>query len=114
MDETYLEFAQIVATGRNMELGRVTASPIGDGGVFSGKKAQELGLVDGLGFFEDALAKAKELANVPNASVVRYYPTHSLSDFFMSLQTDIVSGILPGHPGIITPGTPYYLCPLAL
>lgn len=114
VDETYLEFAQIVATGRGMELEKVTTGSIGDGSIFSGRKAQELGLVDGLGFFEDALAKAKELANAPDADVVRYYSTHSFADFFLSLQTNVLSELLPGHPGVVTPGTPYYLCPLAL
>ncbi len=114
VDETYLEFATIVAEGRNMNLGDVTTGVIGDAGIFSGRKAQSLGLVDELGFLEDAIKKAKELGNARAASVVRYQPRHSIADLFSSLKTDILSEVLPGKPTIVHKGYLYYLCPLVL
>ncbi len=114
VDETYIEFASIVAAGRNMDFDDVTNGIIGDGSIFSGKKAYTLGLVDELGFLEDAIKKAKELANANDASVVRYQSRLSLTDLFSSFKTDILSEILPGKPTIIHKGYLYYLCPLVL
>ena len=55
--EVYDEFVNIVAEGRkskNITAEQIKTTQIGDGRIFSGKKALELGLVDGVGFFEDA------------------------------------------------------------
>ncbi len=114
VDETYMEFAAIVAAGRNINIDEITSGIISDAGIFLGKKAQTLGLVDELGFLEDAIEKAKELGNAKNASVVRYQPKHSLADLFSSFKTDIVSEVFPGKPTIVHKGYLYYLCPLVL
>jgi protease-4 len=39
-------------------------------------------LIDGVGQLEDAFAKAKELGNAPQATVVKYGPPFSLSRLF--------------------------------
>ena len=52
------QFVQAVAEGRNLPV--ETVREIADGRVFSGAKAKELGLVDQLGNFQDAVDLAKK------------------------------------------------------
>jgi protease-4 len=70
VDEAFDRFVTIVATGRNMDRSEVLA--IADGRVFTGKQAQEVGLVDELGTFEEALAAAEEIAGISDATVIEY------------------------------------------
>jgi len=88
--EVYGEFVDIVAAGRkskNITVEQIKTTQIGDGRIFSGKKALELGLVDGLGFFEDAIDKAVSLAKIKDDyKVVTYRRVFSFSDFFMSMK----------------------------
>jgi protease-4 len=62
INESYERFARSVAKGRNMSLEEV--KKIADGRVYTGSKAKELGLVDGLGGLYDAISVASELAHV--------------------------------------------------
>ena len=66
IDATYNLFLETVASGRNMEKTKV--ANIAEGRVYSGKKAEELGLVDEIGTFTDAIAKAASLANIEDFS----------------------------------------------
>lgn len=63
--EIYKQFKARVASGRGMELDAV--EEVAQGRVWSGEQAKKVGLVDGLGSIEDALADAKERAGIsPN------------------------------------------------
>jgi protease-4 len=62
VDEIYQSFVEIVAEGRHKTVEEVT--PLADGGVFTGRQALELGLVDQLGYEQDAIAKAAELGGI--------------------------------------------------
>jgi protease-4 len=62
IDETYRQFVRDVAAGRNLPEEEVRK--VADGRIIMGEKALELKLVDQLGNFEDALAKAGELAKI--------------------------------------------------
>ncbi len=55
---------------------------IADGRILSGKEALQNKLIDGLGELDDAFTKAKQLANTPDAKVVKYGPPFSLARFF--------------------------------
>ncbi|MFZ2655736.1 MAG: signal peptide peptidase SppA [Victivallales bacterium] len=87
IQEVYNEFVEIVAEGRkskNITAEKIKTTEIGDGRIFSGKKAKELGLVDELGFFEDALFKANDMAKLDrNYKVVTYKRVFSLGDIFL-------------------------------
>src|SRR5437762_1556605 len=78
--KTYDKFLGIVAKERKLppDLLRNT---IADGRILSGKEAFENKLIDGLGEFEDAFTKAKQLGNAPEAKIVKYGPPFSLSRF---------------------------------
>lgn len=75
--EVYDKFVGIVATEREMNVDELK-SGLADGRILSGKQALAAGFVDGLGYFEDAVDKAKELAKIKQARVVRYVPPFSL------------------------------------
>jgi protease IV len=64
------QFVHVVATGRRMSEEQVRV--LADGRVYTGAQAKELGLVDEVGYLEDAIATAKRLAGVCDAAVVAY------------------------------------------
>ncbi len=66
----YAQFVRVVATGRRLPEERVRE--LADGRVYTGEQARELGLVDEIGYLEDALAAARSLAGIDDAAVVAY------------------------------------------
>ena len=70
VDEYYDRFVTIVAEGRGIERDKLLE--IADGRIFSGKQAQNNGLVDELGDFNVAIAAAEEEASISNATVIEY------------------------------------------
>ncbi len=119
IEQTFHEFALIVATGRNLSLDAVKdpAGSIGDGRLLSGAQALELGLVDELGYMENAIAKARELAKDPGAGVVRYHDQPSLMNL-LRMQGEAGGSITVELPGLEGPrlqrGIAYYLSESAL
>jgi protease IV len=79
--KTYDKFLGIVAAERNLPAD-LLRNTIADGRILSGKQAFDSKLIDGLGQFEDAFTKAKQLGNAPEAKFVKYGPPFSLSRFF--------------------------------
>lgn len=62
VDEAYDQFVDIVAQGRDMERSRVES--LATGWAWSGQRAKELGLVDEIGTYEDALDAAADLGGI--------------------------------------------------
>jgi protease-4 len=77
---TYDKFLGIVAKERNLPAD-LLRNTIADGRILSGKEALQNKLIDGLGQLDDAFTKAKQLANAPDAKVVKYGPPFSLFRF---------------------------------
>ncbi|MDR1617121.1 MAG: signal peptide peptidase SppA [Syntrophomonadaceae bacterium] len=65
IQDTYQQFLDKVQAGRGDKIEAEKLLEIADGRVFTGRQALNLGLVDGLGNYYDALDKAKELAGLP-------------------------------------------------
>lgn len=72
VDEFYASFTEVVRAARpgvsDADFAEVT-----DGRIVSGERAHEVGLVDQLGDLDDAFAKAKSLAGLKDASLIRYH-----------------------------------------
>jgi protease IV len=86
MQETYRTFVQGVAEGRRMPVEAV--DKIGQGRVWTGERARQLGLVDSLGGLDTAIAAAKELARIPSSeqvSLVRLPAPRSLLENLLDL-----------------------------
>lgn len=67
VDRTYGNFVNVVAEGRNLDPAFIDS--IGQGRVWSGVDAIELGLVDELGGLEDAIAAAAEMAELEDYAI---------------------------------------------
>jgi protease-4 len=75
IDRAYQQFIGLVAEGREMTPEQVRA--VAQGRVWTGQQALERGLVDQLGGFSVAVARARALAGIEEGERVqlRYYPT---------------------------------------
>ena len=62
VDEIYDQFVYTVSAGRRMETSKVRA--IADGRIYTGRQAKNIGLVDELGDYYDALAAVGTLAKI--------------------------------------------------
>ena len=81
------QFVKAVAQGRDLELSEV--EKIADGRVFSGAKGKELGLVDQLGNFQDAVDLTKRMAHIGGKVTLVYpeKPSGSWLDLFVESVT---------------------------
>ncbi len=85
MQATYDAFVEKAAQGRNTTPERIDA--IGQGRVWTGRQAKQIGLVDELGGLERAVALAKQRARIPQESEVElvvYPPKKSFYDVIRS------------------------------
>ncbi|MEM0954305.1 MAG: signal peptide peptidase SppA [Pseudomonadota bacterium] len=100
VDHTHSQFVDLVAESRGMP--REEALALADGSVFLGSKALELGLVDGLGSLEDAVAVAAELANLDEDEyrAINYEPVPSPREQFLRSLTGNTLRVL----GVQLPG----------
>lgn len=62
VDDIFHQFVDVVAAGRGMT--REEVLELADGRIFTGRQAQEAGLVDSIGNFYDAIDRAAELAGI--------------------------------------------------
>jgi protease-4 len=83
MDTIYDGFIQRVATGRHLAPERVRE--IAKGRVWTGAQALQLGLVDELGGFNTAVARARVLAHIPADQEVRFKRFPAEKTFFEAL-----------------------------
>lgn len=94
--EIQKQFVEAVAKGRNLPMEKVLE--IGDGRIFTGARAKELGLVDALGNFQDAVEKAKKEADI-KGDVTLVYPKKSrfeLWDLFIKRAAGSVINLIQG------------------
>lgn len=68
IDDTYLQFVNVVAAGRNLDVEKVKL--FADGRIFSGVQAKEYGLVDETGSLNDAVNLAAKLAEIKGKPIV--------------------------------------------
>jgi protease-4 len=66
------QFLEVVARGRHERLNAQRVRELADGRVYSGVEAKKLGLVDEVGYLEDALRCALQMACLKDAAVVAY------------------------------------------
>jgi protease-4 len=71
VDEYYAKFVGVVTEHRTIK-NEATKKIATDGRVFSGEKAQQIGLVDDLGLLEDAIDLARKMSGAPNAKAIMY------------------------------------------
>lgn len=94
IDSSYGKFVRDVALGRNMS--ETDIMKIADGRIMSGATALENKLIDQTGTFEDAIAKARELAGLDEDAPVYEESTSPFSEIFGSLNGLLGSRNIPG------------------
>ena len=83
IDEVYDDFVKVVAEGRQgISEDDIRNTVLGDGRFFSGRQALKYHLIDQLGYFDDAVAKAASMAGLAkdDYKVVAYKQTFGLMD----------------------------------
>ncbi len=89
--ESFARFKQVVREGResarqkNQNAGRELAGnweEYADGRILSGKQAYDRGFVDELGDFETAFERARNLAGISSANLIRYQRPFELGNLF--------------------------------
>jgi protease-4 len=105
----YDQFVEVVVQGRHLPEERIRA--LADGRVYTGVDAQQLGLVDHVGYLEDAIQMAKGLACIKDAALVAY-------DRCDGYRGSIYAGLprIPGEinvkvqvPGLPSPGASTFM-----
>lgn len=100
VEHGYARFLQVVAAGRGMTRDEVDA--VGQGRVWAGTKAQELGLVDHLGETDAAVAAAADLAGLEDYGVTPIEPEADRRETLMRWLAGLAAGALaPQDPGWI-------------
>lgn len=90
LDETHEDFINIVAEGRGMELDE--ARNLADGRIYTGRQAQDNGLVDELGDYRDAVRITGELSGLGSDPELRDYgPDPGFWDVFLGITSDALS-----------------------
>ena len=85
VDDIHSQFVEAVAANRDLDLGAVES--LADGRIFSGRQAVEVGLVDGLGTLEEAIAVAGRMAGIsgePRVQEPVRYKRLTLADLLTS------------------------------
>ncbi|CAF0698035.1 signal peptide peptidase SppA [Candidatus Methylacidithermus pantelleriae] len=115
VNESYQRFVELVARERKLKVDELK-DRLADGRIFSGKQALEAKLVDGLGYFEDAVRKCRELAGAPAARLIRYVPGFSVGRLLrlFSSQSPKVEITVGPKALPLESGRLYYLTPLAV
>ena len=80
VDEMYTRFLNIIADGRKMKIEDVRS--LADGRIYTGKQALENGLIDQLGYMDDAIALAKEVSGLKEAKIIKYKKMFNLAEIF--------------------------------
>ena len=120
IQETYRSFTDIVAKGRPKAFKSgedVRNAPFGDGRVLSGTAAKEAGLVDELGYFDDAVAKAKELSHTQSPYVIRCHFKSSWLDLLSMSARNLrpsAKELLPVQSATLKAGKLYFIAPEAI
>jgi protease-4 len=60
---------------------------LADGGIYTADQAKEYGLIDGVGYMDDAIAEAKRLVGLSQANVIAYNRPPSLLDLALSVRS---------------------------
>jgi protease IV len=126
IDSTHARFVQVVQDGRaraekaNQGEGRVLDDnwrEYADGRVLTGRQAFDLGFVDELGNFETAVARARKLAALSEANLIRYeepFRFGSLFSLFGQSDTKVLKVDLGIEMPRLEPGRLYFLSPTVL
>jgi protease-4 len=94
-DSAFSQFKTVVSNGRGSKL-KAKLDDVANGKVFTSPSALNLGLIDQIGYGEDAQNHAKSAAGLSNPTVVRYYDPPSFLQVLMSSKAGDVATFASG------------------
>jgi len=110
--QVYERFLGIVASSRALEADQLRDT-FADGRILTGQDAKEAGLVDQLGYLEDAFDKARDLAGAPGAGVIRYQSGLNFQRLLRlmgaGMESKVKVELTPGPAFRLQPGRAYLL-----
>ncbi|NLJ72032.1 MAG: signal peptide peptidase SppA [Syntrophomonadaceae bacterium] len=83
IDDSYEQFLEQVRQGRKDKISETELIRIADGRIVSGRQAYELGLIDHIGNYYDAIKKAEEMAGLPEGAEVEILNKTNYLDMFL-------------------------------
>ena len=102
--ETQRQFVEAVARGRNIPVEKV--QEVADGRILSGAQSKDLGLVDQLGNFEDAVELAKRMAGI-KGEVTLVYPKRARATLWDLILHDASLALYKAIRNILIPRIEY-------
>lgn len=116
IDSLYDQFVTVVENGRP-NLNKEEIRRLADGRIYSSLQAKEAGLIDEIGYLEDAIDLAKKEAGIEEATVVTYHRAGGYKpNIYSSFATDTapLKGLIPSFdpPSLMTllnGGTPQFM-----
>jgi len=103
IDRFYGRFVELVARSRRLDEARVRA--FADGRVYTASQALALGLVDQIGYLDEAIATAKSAAGLTEAKVIAYHrPRQYRATIYSSAETPAPAATLPDLARIVVSG----------
>jgi protease-4 len=103
IDRFYGRFVELVARSRRLDEARVRA--FADGRVYTASQALALGLVDQIGYLDEAIATAKSAAGLTEAKVIAYHrPRQYRATIYSSAETPAPAATLPDLARVVVSG----------
>ena len=100
IDNVYSQFVRDIAEARALPV--ETVSELADGRIFTGEQAFEVGLIDSLGNFTDAITLAAEMGGLDTENPQLIYPKQdrkfSLLSLLSNAEQSLVENIVPMYP----------------
>lgn len=115
VDQSFDRFVSLVSKGRGISREKLAEANAIDGRIISGEDAKKIGLVDSLGYWEDALDTAREKGGAPEASVILFETKPGLLEILSGLGLEAKApkriSVEIGNTSFpkIKPGMPYLL-----
>ncbi len=115
VNESYQRFVGLVSDGRGISIEKLNQMNAIDGRVISGQEAFKMGLVDSLGYWDDALQKAISMSGASRPAVIHYWREPSFGDILRNMGMEAQSpkkiSIEIGNTSYpaLKPGIPYLL-----
>lgn len=97
VQDSYQQFIDQVLKGREGKITQEQLMPLADGRIFTGTQARDLGLVDSLGDYYDAIEQAKIMAGIQGEAPVEVL---NQQDIWKRLVTSLESTFLGNQPMI--------------
>ena len=103
IDRFYARFVELVARSRKLDEAKVRG--FADGRIYTAGEALSLGLIDQIGYLEDAIAAAKGAAGLKDARVVTYHrPRQYRATIYSSADTPGPTATLPDLARMVVSG----------